>query len=261
MEVDNENPSAIRRLLANKALIADLNRKRKLQAEQLGLPASKHQWGNRNLLSRSHSTFNGNLEAEESSSCTSSKVKAERGAIDDGSETDSAKDSNSFGEDYDSVMSMDAKAKFNSENVKFSRYNGASSSSSGWGPGSLDSSHSLDGRTGIARGSEDHEMSSAALGELELANHDDYLSAAENLGDALVEYESHIDYIYSRYGNYVMEQYSDKEIEEIPHTSDANANVYVLSSGRWNVNQEARQTTRKPTIDQEFEQYFSSLML
>ncbi|GLT92569.1 hypothetical protein SLE2022_104000 [Rubroshorea leprosula] len=263
MEVDNQNPSAIRRLLANKALVADLNRKRKLHAEQLGLPISKHQCGNGNLLSKPHSMFHGNLEIEDSSSCTS-KVKAEGGAIDDGSESGSAKDSNSFGGGYDSVISVHAGAKFEADNVKISQYDRASSSASGWGSSSLDSCCSSDGRTIIERNiDEDQEMSSAAPGELEPANLADILNRAENLDEALLEYESHIDYIYSGYGNYIIEQYQDKEIEEIPQTShaNANANAYILSSGRWTVNQGAQQSTQKPTIDQEFEHYFSTLML
>ncbi|KAI3819053.1 hypothetical protein L1987_12875 [Smallanthus sonchifolius] len=39
------------------------------------------------------------------------------------------------------------------------------------------------------------------------------------------------------------------------------ANNSVLSSGRWNVNQDTEQGTEKLTIDKEFEQYFSMLML
>ncbi|KAK1437117.1 hypothetical protein QVD17_02902 [Tagetes erecta] len=41
----------------------------------------------------------------------------------------------------------------------------------------------------------------------------------------------------------------------------SNSNNSVLSSGRWNVNQDSEQGTEKLTIDKEFEQYFSMLML
>ncbi|CAA7046490.1 unnamed protein product [Microthlaspi erraticum] len=38
--------------------------------------------------------------------------------------------------------------------------------------------------------------------------------------------------------------------------------TYVLSSARWSVsNQDSEEATTKPTIDQEFEQYFSELMM
>lgn len=36
---------------------------------------------------------------------------------------------------------------------------------------------------------------------------------------------------------------------------------FLLASGKWSLGQDARLGTRKPTIDQEFEQYFSALML
>ncbi|XP_042510293.1 protein FAR-RED ELONGATED HYPOCOTYL 1-like isoform X2 [Macadamia integrifolia] len=36
---------------------------------------------------------------------------------------------------------------------------------------------------------------------------------------------------------------------------------FVLSSGKWSINQEAQQEPKGPTIDQEFEQYFSTLLL
>ncbi|XP_010452053.1 PREDICTED: protein FAR-RED-ELONGATED HYPOCOTYL 1-LIKE-like isoform X2 [Camelina sativa] len=37
---------------------------------------------------------------------------------------------------------------------------------------------------------------------------------------------------------------------------------YILSSARWSVgNQDSEEATTKPTIDQEFEQYFSTLMM
>lgn len=36
---------------------------------------------------------------------------------------------------------------------------------------------------------------------------------------------------------------------------------FVLSSGRWNLNQDTEQGTEELTIDKEFEQYFSMLML
>ncbi|KAI3732321.1 hypothetical protein L1987_63525 [Smallanthus sonchifolius] len=39
------------------------------------------------------------------------------------------------------------------------------------------------------------------------------------------------------------------------------ANKSVLSSGRWNVKQDTEQGAEKLTIDKEFEQYFSMLML
>ncbi|KAI3875859.1 hypothetical protein MKX03_023782 [Papaver bracteatum] len=43
--------------------------------------------------------------------------------------------------------------------------------------------------------------------------------------------------------------------------NEAESNLFVLSSGRWDIDPDSRVDLRKPTIDQEFEQYFSMLML
>ncbi|CAM8966171.1 unnamed protein product [Rhodiola kirilowii] len=55
----------------------------------------------------------------------------------------------------------------------------------------------------------------------------------------------------------------DKDLEDLLYSdcSEVNPNMLVLSSGRWVIKEAAQSATRKPTIDQEFEQYFSTLML
>ncbi|XWS67090.1 hypothetical protein CRYUN_Cryun05aG0256800 [Craigia yunnanensis] len=243
MEVDNEtDPSQVKSLLNKSLNIVDLNKKRKLEAEQLGLPVSKHQCWKQSLLWKP-TTFGSILEVE-------------GGAVYDVSETGSAKDSNSFAEDSDCALSVHAEAKFGTDDAKYLPYDRAPPSSSYWESSSQGSHYSSDGTTVASRGVK-KEVQSYPGGEPEPAD----VELTENLEESLVEYGSHIDYIYSGYGNYIIEQYQDKEIEEILNSDGANPNVYVLSSGRWSVNQEAPQTTRKPTIDQEFEQYFSMLML
>lgn len=52
-----------------------------------------------------------------------------------------------------------------------------------------------------------------------------------------------------------------EELGEFLSSSGMNADIYMLSSERWIVDQEAEMARRKPTIDEEFEQYFSTLML
>ncbi|CAN8316906.1 unnamed protein product [Cochlearia groenlandica] len=79
----------------------------------------------------------------------------------------------------------------------------------------------------------------------------------------LISFESNLDSIY---GIKNLEEYSDKDIENILYLDqeeeEAKECNYVLSSGRWNVSQETTlHGPKKPTIDQEFEQYFSTLML
>ncbi|XWS59834.1 hypothetical protein CRYUN_Cryun08bG0155900 [Craigia yunnanensis] len=251
MEVDNEtNPSHIKSLLNRSVNIVDLNKKRKLEAELLDLPVSKHQCWKLRLSSKSP-TFGSIPEVEGFSPCA---FKGKGGAVYDVSETGSAKDSNSFAEDSDSAMSVHAEAKFGTEDAKYLLYNRASSSSSDWGSSFQGSCYSSDDTTVASRGVEKEVLSSPG-GEPEPAD----VELADNLEESLAEYG--IDHIYSGYGNYAIEQYQDKEIEEFLNSDGANPNVYVLSSGRRSVNQDAPQTTRKPTIDQEFEQYFSMLML
>ncbi|CAH2058889.1 unnamed protein product [Thlaspi arvense] len=85
--------------------------------------------------------------------------------------------------------------------------------------------------------------------------------------DKMISFESHLDLIY---GAQNLEDFSDKDIENSIYLDEeedeskgcSNAAKYVLSSGRWTVDQESTQhVTKKPTIDQEFEDYFSTLML
>uniref|UniRef100_A0A1J3DVA2 Protein FAR-RED ELONGATED HYPOCOTYL 1 n=1 Tax=Noccaea caerulescens TaxID=107243 RepID=A0A1J3DVA2_NOCCA len=88
--------------------------------------------------------------------------------------------------------------------------------------------------------------------------------------DKMISFESHLDFIY---GTQKLEDFSEKDIENILYLDEkeeeeeaqgcSNAANFVLSSGRWSVNQEdsTQHGIKKPTIDQEFEQYFSTLML
>ncbi|VVB02537.1 unnamed protein product [Arabis nemorensis] len=87
--------------------------------------------------------------------------------------------------------------------------------------------------------------------------------------DKMISFESHLDFIY---GTQNLEEFSEKDIENILYLDEkdeeeeangcSNGANYVLSSGRWTVNQDSTEhDTKKPTIDQEFEQYFSTLML
>ncbi|XP_039003098.1 protein FAR-RED-ELONGATED HYPOCOTYL 1-LIKE-like [Hibiscus syriacus] len=246
MEVDNQtNPSHINSLLSGSLKIVDLNKKRKLEAEQLGLPVSKHQcW--KQILPPKPPTFVSIVDGA-LSTCTT-EVKGSD--IYDASETGSDKDSNSFPRNSNS-MSSHAEAKFGTVYSNYLPYDKALTSSSN--------------RGSISQGSRCSSSSSRSV-EKAIFSPGEETEAAdveldENIEESLVEYGSHMDYICSEYGNYSIQQYQDKEIEELLEPNEAHPNDYVLSSGRWSVNQEAPPTTRKPTIDQEFEQYFSMLML
>lgn len=70
---------------------------------------------------------------------------------------------------------------------------------------------------------------------------------------------------FSEYGHAKIEHYTDKELEDLLYSDElAPTTNFILSSGRWSVNQgaEAHQEGKKKlTIDKEFEHYFSMLML
>ncbi|XP_010528448.1 PREDICTED: protein FAR-RED ELONGATED HYPOCOTYL 1-like [Tarenaya hassleriana] len=97
----------------------------------------------------------------------------------------------------------------------------------------------------------DYSTLSVNSGSMECSNEIKSESSSSSLGESMLQNP--------------IEGYIEKDIVDFLYpdedVKDYNA-TYVLSSGRWTVNQDSsRQNTRKPTIDQEFEQYFSMLML
>ncbi|XP_057801333.1 protein FAR-RED-ELONGATED HYPOCOTYL 1-LIKE-like isoform X2 [Salvia miltiorrhiza] len=64
-------------------------------------------------------------------------------------------------------------------------------------------------------------------------------------------------------GHAEIQLYTDKELEDLLYSNGASpGGSFILSSGRWSVGQGAKQEGKqKLTIDKEFEQYFSMLML
>ncbi|XP_047982472.1 protein FAR-RED ELONGATED HYPOCOTYL 1-like [Salvia hispanica] len=67
-------------------------------------------------------------------------------------------------------------------------------------------------------------------------------------------------------GHAEIELYTDKELEDLLYSNGAApGGAFILSSGRWSVDQGARamqeEGKKKLTIDKEFEQFFSMLML
>ncbi|GMY14508.1 protein FAR-RED ELONGATED HYPOCOTYL 1 isoform X1 [Fagus crenata] len=243
MNENNHNTSEFDSFLVNKALkngIVDLNKKRKLHAEQLGLPTPKHKCWDRSFASEAVTVFDKSPEAE--SFCTHIINGKTEGAtmVDDESEPESAKGSNSFGGDSDSAMSTYDEAKLQPEYTKPYLFNMPSTSS--------DYTH-------YSLGSSKDTLASLSGGHP--PTHRDGLQASE---EEHREFGNHVDYNCLEYGESI-EQCTDKELEDILYSNGVNPNTYVLSSGRWEVNQDAQSGTRKPTIDQEFEQYFSMLML
>ncbi|XP_076900030.1 uncharacterized protein LOC143554055 [Bidens hawaiensis] len=130
----------------------------------------------------------------------------------------SAKDSNSFSEDADSVMSM---------SDDFMLHNDAAHSTSSSVNWSDISSERLE-----AKACDDVSASNLFA-----------LLSSEDCEISSLEYEC------------------KQSMEDFLCSNGIVSNNSVLSSGRWNVNQDAEQGAEKLTIDKEFEQYFSMLML
>ncbi|XP_015896979.3 protein FAR-RED ELONGATED HYPOCOTYL 1 [Ziziphus jujuba] len=246
MDDDNKSPSEI-----NSFRVVDVIRtikKRKLQAEQLELPTAKHKcWQS----SPSNESVSMSVENPDVQSLHSSIIggKTEEHVVEDRSEHDSGKDSNSFFRDSDSPTSIYVEAKVEPEYVKTYLYDMPSTSS---GTESCkDANYPLDSLTVV--------KASSGKEELAFSQHDDGIHLFQNHEEHLIEFSNHVDYINCEYED--IEQCTDKELGDLLYSNRLNPNTYVLSSGRWSVNQDTQSGARKPTIDQEFEQYFSMLML
>ncbi|CAH8379585.1 unnamed protein product [Eruca vesicaria subsp. sativa] len=72
------------------------------------------------------------------------------------------------------------------------------------------------------------------------------------VNDKIQEYVEDLEFICSEFA-----------VEELIGSEDSNPEgSYTLSSARWSVsNQDSEEATKKPTIDKEFEEYFSTLMM
>ncbi|CAK9179447.1 unnamed protein product [Ilex paraguariensis] len=261
MEEMNENSTEVNSADANKeahTIIICLNKKRKFQAEQLGLPLPKHKCRGQSFTSQCGCSFNENPEADDFHTCTN-QMKIDGGARDDESKPVSRKDCRSSPDGADSVMFVCGEANHNLEYPKTSSCDQPSTSSVNWDGDCFKTAlYSLDSRA-VTKYSGDKEKSPYIVGELN--SPDLELHTSLNYEEHLEDFGSHVDYSCSEYRSYDIEQYIDKELEDMLHLNGVNPNNYVLSSGRWNVNQEAQPGAKKLTIDKEFEQYFSMLML
>ncbi|KAM7468064.1 hypothetical protein LguiB_015626 [Lonicera macranthoides] len=209
-----------------------MNKKRKYQDEQLGLPQPKHKSYDRSFTLGCESPSNKNPEAK-NFYATIIKVKQEGG--DELDQQDSAKDSNSFQGDLDSVMCVPGEAKTELQCAKIS--------------------------TGSTSSVNCGDMEKLEYGENDSVYQDFGLDMSMNYDERVLEFGNHVDYSCLELTNDGIENYAEKEIEDLLHSRGASANKFVLSSGRWEVDRETQQGPKNLTIDKEFEQYFSMLML
>ncbi|KAL0338300.1 UNVERIFIED_CONTAM: protein FAR-RED ELONGATED HYPOCOTYL 1 [Sesamum angustifolium] len=231
--------------------IAYLNKKRKLHAELLGGPSPKHLcWGEK-------------LESDSSSVSSTEPKKVRSIILARGGESDpeSAKDSCCFHDDVNSIMSPcdDANTYLSYSETRMSVQ--PCTSSARWGGTSSQSGlYSLESRSGTKSSSCKLESLSICE-ELEYLHHDYPTLPSDYYEDHLIEFGSHADCSCSEYENGGTEHHCDKDLSDLLYSNGVAPINYVLSSGRWSVAQDTQPGTRKLTIDKEFEQYFSSLML
>lgn len=155
------------------------------------------------------------------------KVKTREQIAEDRPEDELGKDSNSFSVDFDSATSVYGEAEIEPEFAKSYLYNRPSTSINCGTETVKDAKYPLDSLTVV----KDHSGS----GELAFLQHDGGIQVLQNHEDHLLEFGNDADYINSEYGD--MEQCTDKGLEDILYSNGLNPNKYVLSSGRWTVNQ------------------------
>ncbi|KAJ7950289.1 Protein FAR-RED ELONGATED HYPOCOTYL 1 [Quillaja saponaria] len=263
MEVNNENPSEMNRFHLDKMLkteIVELHKKRKLQAEQLGLPVPKHKCCARSFCCGPVYLFDENPKLE-SLRTHMIKEKTEVTVLVDASENKSAKDSNSFAEESDSGMSVNEETKFDAESSRTYVHDWPSTSSVNCEGDCLNDPHYISDGLPVEKTGYREGKLSFMSGEHHPSHDDPDIQALQNLDEYLLEFGNPIEYLSTEYGNRSIEKCLDKDFEDILCSNGANPNMHVLSSGQWTIDQEAQSGPRAPTIDQEFEQYFSMLLL
>ncbi|XP_064952998.1 protein FAR-RED ELONGATED HYPOCOTYL 1-like isoform X2 [Musa acuminata AAA Group] len=224
-----------------------LNKKRKLQyaLENLVSPLSKHKFGYR-FRSIGHTIA---AETEDVQNIDREMVA---GGLKDGSEElgDSCNDSNSISEGYDTTMTLDlddeaekSSGKIGSPSVSSNNFN-------------LDSFDTKKVKESGNKGND-------SLEDIQLLE-----SAYKGIDDLHPGYEDYDHNIVSELGKNNLE-HLDAEIEDLMlYSNDVAPHALLVSPERWSSGREkkhcladARLGARKPTIDKEFEQYFSMLML
>jgi hypothetical protein len=206
--------------------MANFNKKRKLRTGQLDLPIPKHKCCNRSFASEHVSVFEKNPELK-SIFPHIITGKTEGATVGDESETESVKDSNSFAGDSDCVMSS-YEANLPLQYAKTYLFDKPSTSSVNGDSSSSEHAHHSFGSC--------KDKLALLIGE-HPPPHLDGFQAFQNLEEQLLEICKEVDYTCSDYGNDSIEQCTDKELEDIPFSNGVNPNMFVLSSGRWSVNQ------------------------
>ncbi|CAJ2670381.1 unnamed protein product [Trifolium pratense] len=206
--------------------IIEWNKKRKLQGFQLDLIRPKHKCRVESSSSEDESMIDESPILESANNHTVNR-RTDAAFLDDRSEHESAKDSNSFIEDSDTSMSVNDDAKLEADSANTSlcvnrlNYSEDETFDSKYNP-------SYD----------DPDTQAMEIPEQHLLINSEYVKDSSD------------------------DQLIDKELEEFLISHGVIPDKYALSSGILILNQtEADSSIRPPTIDEEFEEYFSALML
>ncbi|CAL0304484.1 unnamed protein product [Lupinus luteus] len=236
MEQSKDTPSQLNRFQTDR--MHNINNvewrnKRKLQSDQLDLLRPKHKCRVRHLSSEHASIFDEKPHLESINNHTMKSI-TDTTIINDRSEFESAKDNNSCIDDSDTAMSINEEAKLEADCTN--TYLHVKSVSC----------------------SEDATIVDSECG---LSYHDVDTLTSENYEEHLLGLESFPGHGHSELAEDNNEHSVNKEFEDFLYSNRVNPHAYVLSSGQWNADKEVQSSTRPPTIDLEFEQYFSTLML
>lgn len=257
MEEDKASPSDLSSFQAIKSRnIVDLSKKRKHLSEHCELPLPKHKCLDGGFDPVLLSEYDANPDIED---LPAFRIKrpTEGGCNHDESQPESAKGSNSFSEDSDTAMS--AYGGFNLGPDIAVITSGASTSSVKWAwNSSQDMPHYSSADKAIMRVDNNNVDNNNGVGKHDPPDQDNELQML--LEEQLLEFGCHMGYT-SEYANDCLDTCATEEVEDSIYSNASKPDNLVLSSGRWNTNHDTLHGTRKPTIDQEFEDYFSTLMM
>ncbi|XP_073033826.1 uncharacterized protein [Primulina eburnea] len=213
-------------------------KKRKFQAELLEMPLLKQLRGDQILKYDASHDSGKEREKFEINICS-------RGGE---SDVQSSKDSNSFQGDADFIMCAHLEAKTQNILPNKHPFNEPSTSSASWDGSNSDLGLDSTQNRSFTRLSSSYAESLSISGS--------------NYDDDLLEFERRAECSLSEDENDDMN--AEKQLFNLLYSNGMAPSNYVLSSGRWSVDQGAdniEEGTKKPTIDKEFEQFFSELML
>lgn len=183
--------------------IVEWSKKRKLQMDQLDSLRPKHKCWVQSSPSERASVFDERMYNH----------------LDVRSSLESAKDSNSFSQDSDTSMSVNEEVKLEEDCAKTSSF--------------------VNNVTKVEKtGSSEEDMFTDK--EFNESYHDADMQALQNLEEHILGLGNCTDQLYSEYAKDSIEKSIDKEFEDILYSNGVNTNMYVLSSGRWEVNQGIR---------------------